>query len=292
MLIKDKMEATKFSPAELTVIDYLLKAPEKIEDKTTQQIAKETFTQPSTLIRISKKLGFKGWIELKKAYLEEWRYLSQHFTHIDANLPFTEKDSLMTIPKKIAALKQTTIEDTLSLLHHDDLQKAKNLLLDAKHIRIFAHNANLLISEDFALKMNRIKKKVTVSTTKGESMYEAYNLSQDTCAILISYTGENQSTLRVNEALKEQSIPTIAITSIGENSLSKECDCFLPITTRERLYSKIANFTINTSIIYLLDVLYSVVFSEHYQQNLDHLIRTGKIIDGRKSNVDIMQEND
>ena len=198
----------------------------------------------------------------------------------------------MTISQKLAVLEQTTIDDTLSLIHHDQLQKAKQILLKADHIKIYAQNANLLISQDFALKMNRIKKYATVSNIKGEGAYEAYNSPKNTCAILISYTGETSSLLHIYEALKEQNIPVIGITSIGDNELAKKSDSVLSITTREKLYSKIGNFTSNTSIIYLLNVLYAIVFAENYEENLQHLIETGEKVDHRKSNVDIMQEDE
>ena len=35
----------------------------------------------------------------------------------------------MTIANKMASLEQMTIQDTLSLIHHDQLQKAKQLML-------------------------------------------------------------------------------------------------------------------------------------------------------------------
>ncbi|WP_027108338.1 MurR/RpiR family transcriptional regulator [Lacticigenium naphthae] len=291
MLIREKMETVKFSPAEKGVVDYLLHYPELLEEKTMQDIASETFTQPSTLIRIAKKLGFSGWVECRRAYQEEYAYLSSHFVDIDANFPFKASDSIMTISKKIASLEQSTIEDTLSLIHHDSLQQAKQLLLKADNIKIFASNANMLITHDFALKMNRIKKHTSVSTVKGESTYEAYNTLPNTCAILISYSGESESVRLLSKILTEQHIPVIGITSIGDNYLSRSVDCFLPITTREKLFSKIGNFTINLSIIYLLDVLYSVVFAENYQKNVDHLIRLGKMVDTRKSNIEIIQED-
>ncbi|MFL1089451.1 hypothetical protein, partial [Acinetobacter baumannii] len=75
----------------------------------------------------------------------------------------------------MASLEQMTIHDTLSLIHHDQLQKAKQLMLQAKKIVIFASNSNTLISQDFMLKMKRIKMDVTIVTTFGESFYEAYN---------------------------------------------------------------------------------------------------------------------
>lgn len=291
MLIREKMETIKFSPAEKEVVDYLLRYPEVLDEKTMQEIAAETYTQPSTLIRIAKKLGFAGWVECKKAYQEEHDYLTRNFVDIDANLPFKANDSIMTISKKMASLGQSTIEDTLSLIHHDSLQQAKQMLLKAKHIQIFATNANMLIPQDFALKMNRIKHHTAVSTIKGEDVYTAYNCPEDTCAILISYTGESNAMKQIANILKAEGIPTIGITSIGDNYLSRVVDCYLPITTREKLYSKIGNFTVNLSVIYLLDVLYSIVFAEKYEENLAHIIRLGKIADKRKTSSDIMQED-
>ena len=291
MLIREKMETIKFSPAEKEVVVYLLRYPEVLDEKTMQEIAAETYTQPSTLIRIAKKLGFAGWVECKKAYQEEHDYLTRNFVDIDANLPFKANDSIMTISKKMASLGQSTIEDTLSLIHHDTLQQAKQMLLKAKHIQIFANNANMLIPQDFALKMNRIKHHTAVSTIKGEDVYTAYTSPEGTCAILISYTGESTAMKQIANILKAEGVPTIGITGIGDNYLSRVVDCYLPITTREKLYSKIGNFTINLSIIYLLDVLYSIVFAENYEQNLAHIIRLGKIADKRKTSSDIMQED-
>lgn len=292
MLIKEKLETFAFSPAETVVVDYLLTAPEALDQLSIQEIAAQTYTQPSTLVRIAKKLHFDGWKSFKKHYLEECRYLNKHFTRIDPNLPFSSTDSLMTICKKMAVLDKMTIDDIFFLLDHDHLSQAKSLLLKANHIQIFSQNSNLLIAQDFALKMNRIQKNVTLSAVRGEENYDAYNLSPDACAILISYSGENPNLLALNTILRARNIPTIAITSIGENRLSQECTCFLPITTREKLYSKICNFTINTSIIFLLNVLYALVFSEHYDAHLKHLKRIGELVDHRTISNAVMQENE
>lgn len=290
MLLKEQLEKYKFSPAESIVVNYLLDFPEKLEELSIQQLASETYTQPSTLVRIAKKLNYRGWKDFKKAYLDEWRYLSKNFSKVDANFPFNKKDSVTSITQKLASLEKSTLNDIASLLSHDMLMNAKQLLLQADFIYIFAQNANLLIAEDFALKMKRIGKPTYISSIKGEETYEAYNISENSCTIFISYSGENYNLLKVNQVLKKRNIPTIAITSIGDNQLSKQCDLYLPITTREKLYSKIGNFTSNTSIIFLLDVLYSAVFVDHYEENLNHLKWTGELIDKRETSTDIIKE--
>ena len=291
MLLSEKMKQTNFSNAETALVTYILEKGTAIESMTIKEIAEANFVHPSTLIRVAKKLGYKGWLELRTEFLAEQTYLQTYFEDVDANFPFQTNDGIMTIANKIASLERTTIDDTLSLLNHDDLQKAKQLLLNAKQIKIFGSNANLLISQDFALKMRRIKKNVVTSQTLGEDTYEAYNSQADTCAILISYTGENNFILQLARILRKQNIPVIALTSIGENTLASYSQAVLRITTRERLHSKIANFTINSSICYLLDVLYSCVFAENYQKNLNHLIEIGELADKRKTSSEIMAES-
>lgn len=159
MLLSEKMKQTDFSNAETALVTYILEKGTAIESMTIKEIAEANFVHPSTLIRVAKKLGYKGWLELRTEFLAEQTYLQTYFEDVDANFPFQTNDGIMTIANKIASLERTTIDDTLSLLNHDDLQKAKQLLLNAKQIKIFGSNANLLISQDFALKMRRIKKK-------------------------------------------------------------------------------------------------------------------------------------
>lgn len=289
MLIREKMKQIDFSAAEANVVHYILENPDKLH-ATVKEIAETTFVHPSTLIRVAKKLNFPGWSALKEAYLEENAYLETYFTDIDANLPFSPRDSIMSVANKLAHLEKNTIEDSLSLLHHDQLQKAQQLLLNAHQIKVFSSNANLLIAEDFALKMRRLNRLVRVANTMHENTYEAFNSQPEDVCILISYTGENPMILKLADILKQENIPFIALTSIGENTLAQKAQAVLHITTRERLYSKIASYSINTSISYLLDLLYSCVFVEDYERNLNHLITIGEQADNRKTSSTIIAE--
>lgn len=288
MLLTEKMKEDIFSSSERAIILYLFKQRENIKGKTTKQISKDTYTHPSTLIRIAKKLGYSGWVELKNSFLTEIEYLNSHFSSIDANYPFDDGDSIMTIANKMALLNQTTISDTLSLLNYDDLQKATNMLDKAAHIKVFSMYHNLLICHDFKSKMKRIGKHVNLCTV--DSHFEAANSNTETCAIVISYSGESEDIVGLLPFLNRKKVPIIALTSIGENNLTKYADCILRITTRERLYSKIGSFSSNDSICFLLDVLYACVFSEDYKNNVEYKIRISKYFDHRKSSNKVMQE--
>lgn len=288
MLLTEKMKEEIFSTSERAIIDYLFEQRENIKDKTTKQISKETYTHPSTLIRIAKKLGYSGWVELKNSFLDEIDYLNSHFSSIDANYPFEERDSIMTVANKMALLNQTTISDTLSLLNYDDLQRAANMLDQAAHIKVFSMNHNLLICHDFKLNMNRIGKHVSLCTL--DPQFEAVNSNSETCAIVISYSGESEAIVGLLPFLQRKKVPVLALTSIGENTLTKYADCILRITTRERLYSKIGSFSSKDSICFLLDVLYACVFSKDYKKNLEFKTHISEYFDHRKSTNKVIQE--
>lgn len=290
MLLTEKLKQDLFSPSERSVIDYLFEQREHLSTKTMKQIAEATYTHPSILSRIAEKLEFSGWLELKTVFLEEIDYLNRHFSDVDANYPFAPEDGLMAVANKMAALKRMTIEDTLSLLDHEAFEQAVTMLHEARHIKIFSIVHNLLLCHDFKAKMNRIGKHVSLCEVDPE--FEAVNSDETTCALLISYTGESDTTLRLIPYLKQRHVPVLALTSVGENAISNEADCTLRLTTRERLYSKIGSFTSNDSTHCLLDLLYAGVFSKDYEANLAYKINMSKRLDHRKSSSEIMQEEE
>ena len=257
MLLKEQMKAYPFSHNERVIIDYILDKQINIKEYSVKMIADATFTSPSTLIRISKKLGFQGWVEFKDAYLEEANYLNSHFCNIDSNLPFSNQDSIMTIASKIVNLHIESAKDTLSLFQHDSLQKAVRILHQSKEIRVFAMS------------------------------------SPDECAICISYSGESSNIVKTARILKENNCPIIAITSIGNNSLSDLAAVTLCVTTREKSFSKIAGFSSLESISIVLNTLYACLFSLNYHDNLTYKLDIAKKIENAPIiNNEIIAEKD
>lgn len=116
--------------------------------------------------------------------------------------------------------------------------------------------------------MSRIQKDVRVHQLQSEIHFNAYLAHENSCAIIISYSGGTTPLIRVSNILRSKNIPIIAMTSLGDNPISQLSDVTLRLATKERLYSKIGTYSTDTSITYLLDVLYSCIFAQNYQHNL------------------------
>ncbi|MEK0174591.1 SIS domain-containing protein [Tetragenococcus halophilus] len=107
-----------------------------------------------------------------------------------------------------------------------------------------------------------------------------YNIDyakKNDCFILISYSGETNDMLRVLEELKRRELTVLALTSFGDNTLSKSASVVLNISTREKLINNLGNFSSDLSVMYLLDILYAGYFSGDYQK---HLAQKNKIAKG------------
>lgn len=273
-----KIEKTHFSPSETVIIDYILQKGLEIKDMTISQIAQQTYTSAPLFVRIAKKLGYDGWNEFKEAYLRELEYLYLN-QQVDANIPFVINDDMMTIANNLCVLERETIQDTYSLLRHDDLQKAMRLLRDCQVIDVYGRKQNIDIARSFQSRMYILKQHVQLCSLSDE-LDSTYLLSDHNhCAIIASYSGHAPCIQHLIQTLKKKGTSIIAITNIEENYLSQMADVTLKMSSRELIYTKIADYASSLSLKYLFDLLYSCLFSAHYKQNLDNCIKIAKELD-------------
>jgi len=291
MLISNKLESMdSLSKSEEVLANYILNEKENIENLSTKDLANATYTSPSTVVRLSQKLGFSGWNQFKEKYLEELKYLNKQLSNVNPDFPFEAHDTFMNIASKVGHLASNSIDDTLSLLKNDEIKKAVQLLCKSQIINVYGVSNALLMAYDFKHKMLRINKQVEIMSLPGEQVIVASNSSPANCAILISYSGESKEVLKIAEILKSKNTQMIVLTSIGENSLTAFADCIFSISTREKLYSKISTYSSNNSIHLILDILYSCVFKMNYDYNLKYKSNISKNIDERFSASNIINE--
>lgn len=290
MLIAEKLRLKELmSKTEGELADFFLEQGENLGQYSSRSLAEATYTSPATIVRMCKKLGFAGFDDFKEQYLAEIRYLDSQRGEIDMNFPFSRGDTLMRAANRIGQLYEETTKDTLSLLRHEELQRAVRILRSSQNIYVFSMGTALNQAECFREKMLKIGKQVTISNNLNYQLYEADCLSVKDAAIIISYSGETLKTLQVAAACKKHRVPVIAITSFGENSLSKYSSCKLVQSTRESMFRNLGDFSSHLSTGFLLDVLYAAYFLQdydrHYQKKQE---KTGSLERFRKSTNSII----
>lgn len=281
-----------FSESEKNIARYILEYQEDILELTIQQLAKKTYTSPATIVRLCHKLGLQGYGDFKIKYSAELQAEHKIKNRINVNFPFTKEDDSYQIAGKLASLHQEAIEDTLSLIDFKQLEKIIEILDHAKRIFIFGAGNSMLAALEFQHKMLRIGKLVEIREIVGEQIFLAYNCQPHDLAIIISYSGETAELVELASILKSQKVQVIGITSLGDNQLSKYCHYILNTGSREKIFNKIAPFSSKTSITYLLDLVFAMIFQKNYDHYVEIKLHYDKSHDHRHPIKSPINEDD
>lgn len=291
MLLHEKLTFDIYSDSEKIITEYLLENMDTIEDMTTSSIAKKTYTNTTSLIRIAKKLDLKGWTDLKKELIKERDYLNSNLSNIDANKPFATNDSELTIANKLATLIKESIDDTLQLVDIEEVKNICKLIYQKKNVMIFSGITNINLLNNFAYSLRRLNFNVQVSTNYDYPQFEAYNLDQDSIAFFISYSGNNPELLPLLRLVKQNKVDIISLTSIGDNIIVRNSKYNLKMSSQEKLFSKVGHFNTTASLLYLLDLIYSVIFTMDYEKNYKKTVDMNQKLETRTTENFKIQED-
>lgn len=285
MLISQKLEEMSMNckDARYSVSQFLLAHKNDLTRYSMQQVADATYTSRPTLVRIAKRMGYSGWNELVQKYMEECRYYAEHFSHISPNVPFEKGDAPSVIADKVGHVMIESALDTLEQLDARELEGAAALLANAKRIALLCISPNYLLAELFQRKMLQIGVYVEL-VNQAEQFFLAQSLTDADCAIVISYSGNNEhrAPMRYLSCLHGNHVPIIAVTSAGDNLLRSKSTWVLTMSSREKLYSKIATFATEESISLLLNALYACYFARDYDRNFARKVSASRIIEQQR----------
>lgn len=278
MLISEQLKAMSENPGvEKVLSEFFLEKGAGLQDWSSRDVAMAVYVSASTVVRFCQRLGFKGYLPFKEAFLKEWNYLHSHFQGIDPNYPFAPGDDVMAISGRLEALYQETIRDGLGVLSMDVLEQAVQILDRAETIHILSSGSHQAMAYVFQGKMSQIGKRVICWNQLYGNMAAMISAHPQTeCCILASYSGETIECHAAARLAASVGLPTIAITSFGNNTLSSLCDCVLNVSTREKLINNLGNFCFPLSLMFVLDLLYAGVFNQNYEKCLNKRLETAQ----------------
>ena len=212
-IISQLTKADKFNGSEKQLADYILKNKESVINQSIQSLATATFSSTSTIVRLCRKIGLKGYKDFKIKLSAE---LQQHYNDISAvnpDFPFTEDDSNKEIAQKLLELMQTSLKQTSELLTNDLLEHAVRDIFQSRKLGIFAYGDTYISALSFQNKLMKINLNANLPSLTEESKFMAANYTKNDCAILISYSGQSKNTYQLAQILRLNGVKIIAITS-------------------------------------------------------------------------------
>lgn len=286
MPIREKIErlAREVHDARGAVARFLLLEANALENMSMQEVAEATFTSKATLVRVAKALGFSGWTAFHKAYVFERKETERLFEGVDTNIPFSKQDRTAQMRSHLAQIYMESVYLTNDLCEDAALEKAASILDESERIVVLGIGANRSLSRIFIQKMVKLGKRVDLCEP-ADARYFVNTLTFRDCAILISYSGmpPQREPMALIPLCQARGVPMIALTGRHDNVLRQSADVVLTIFSKEDWFAKIASYSSEVSILFLLDLLYSAYFARHYDEHLSYRMENVRAMEQDKT---------
>ena len=223
-------------------------------------------------MRLCRKLGFEGYNDFQKELMVDLAIVKDGNEN-HSEFSFDKNEDVNSIIQKIQSNSINIIQDSIKLLDDASIIEVADRLYEARNVLLFGIGASYYVSRDLYLKLLRLNKP-TVSNEDYHSMLLAsMNSSKDDLAFVFSYSGNTKEMIKCMEHLKENGTTIVSITRFTPTELSKMADIPLYVASTEPIFRKGA-MTSRIAMLNIIDIIYTVYISRHYDETMNKLINT------------------
>ena len=257
---------------ETAIAEYIEENSSLASKLTVRELAEKTFASPSTIVRLCRKLGFEGYNDFQKELMVDLAIVKDG-NEDHSEFSFDKNEDVNSIIQKIQSNSINIIQDSIKLLDDASIIEVADRLYEARNVLLFGIGASYYVSRDLYLKLLRLNKP-TVSNEDYHSMLLAtMNSSKDDLAFVFSYSGNTKEMIKCMEHLKENGTTIVSITRFTPTELSKMADIPLYVASTEPIFRKGA-MTSRIAMLNIIDIIYTVYISRHYDETMNKLINT------------------
>ncbi len=241
------------SMAERAVLDYLIENKAVLKDFYVEKIAEAAFASPASVVRMCKKLGYKGFKDFKIDFI---------LSNAKVEVPETKEYNDVILTKNTnygESVIQNNIrilEETLKIHDPIALHNAAESIMKARRVFIFGKGSSYLVCKDLEMKLRRINKLAIAQGESHEQLVDASFINQNDAVIFISNSGKTKEIISAALLAKEKKAKIISIVKLGSSLLSDLSDIVLYTTSLEGEFRSAA-MTSRMSQLCVVDALFT-----------------------------------
>lgn len=209
------------SEKEKKIADFALKYPEELIHSSINQVSERLQLADATVFRFCKRLGFKGFQEMKITLASEVSQVNNKQEKI------FEADVELDVAEKIFRDNIRTLEDTLNILDSDAFKEAVRLLSGAEKVVFFGVGGSGVVAQDAFRKFVRTGLLTYVSIDAHFQLIAASQLNNRDVAVFISHSDTNKQLLKVAKVAHCNHCSIVGITGYMKSPISQYADVSL-----------------------------------------------------------------
>lgn len=256
------------SDAERALADYVISHASEIPSASITELAERSFTSNATVIRLSRKLGFSGYRELRVRLAAELASFQSRREDVDTNRPFHADDGVEGVMRGVSSLAIGAIEACQEMVSPEVVETAATMLRTAGNIFLYAYGDSYISCLAFANQLLKLGVRCIMASQYHEEAVNARSAMRGDAALIVTYSGllfgRDAESVRI---LKERGCHIIAVTARPDIAEEAGADVVIPMPSGEVRGDKIASYFSQTCIHYVLNCLYGAVFAFDFEEN-------------------------
>ena len=275
IVLREALEQLK--PSERIAAEYILANPEEVIHLSIQKLASYCGVSEATIIRLARNLKMDGYKELKLRIMGDLSNKPMEEQYYDIKMDGDTQSLIQAVSRN----NQQSIEDTAMVLSAKEVEKAVELLSNARRIAVYGMGASAVIAEDIKQKLTRIGWWCNAYSDNHSQLTSATLLTSEDVAFGISYSGETAEILETLSEARKRGAKVISLTKWGPSRVAALSDVQLHTSSIEKsirsgaMASRIAQLNV-------VDVLFVSLASRKQNEVIPLLEKTRIIIQKKK----------
>ncbi|EHN70750.1 SIS domain-containing protein [Aliivibrio fischeri] len=276
-LEKIQNQRSNLSSNGIKILDFILDDPASISSYSSQALASKVGVSQSSIVKLTQRLGFKGFTAFKLAIIED---LGRKQAILEPERPIHNKinsdDSSLTIAQKLVQEKTHALIATTNAINFSEFELITTLLNQAQRIQIVGIGGSALTAKDLAFKLLKIGMTALTEQDSHVQIATANTLTKQDVQIVISYSGSRKEILMAAQTAMDKGATVIALTSTKKSPLRKLANFCIDTIADERQFrsSSISSRTAQNVITDLLFMTLLQIKSDKAKLLIDEISST------------------
>ncbi|KHT60260.1 DNA-binding protein [Photobacterium gaetbulicola] len=267
-----RMRLPSLTRTEQSIAENFLK-PHFLQKSTSiKEVAERLGVSTALIVKVSKKLGFSGFKQLKDALNAQ----HQSETYLPSE-QLEPDDSCEQIITKVLQNSINALTEILNFVDAKMVSAAADAIVNAKNIELYAAGGSTIICEDFQHKLLRFGMRASVPRDRHLMLMSASVLSSEDVVLVVSHSGQTVDLMDAVRLAKQSGAKIISITNNyhAELSLLSDYPLYAPASP-EPLLGK--NGTARLVKLAMIDSLYATIAGKIPEQVDENLEKTTKAV--------------
>lgn len=258
--------------SEEKVANYILTHWQEVLHLPITEFAERVGVSEATIVRMCKKMGFRGFQELKITLaMEKIQPIKTVHQAVQ------EGDDLETILKKVFSANIRAMEATLNVLSIKELERAISAILSARQLQIYGVGGSGPVALDAQHKFMKTGIPTVAYIDSHMQAMSASILEPNDVVIGISASGSSKDIIDALTLAKKRGATTIGITHYAKTPMDKVLDIKLSVSSEETFY-RTESTSARIAQLSIIDALYIGVALRRLDKTIENLQLTREAI--------------